>query len=539
MNESTNAHKKKSKAKQLPEVIDVSWDLSELPSSQHRAGLAGLVMMAEFWRGWPSKKGVCSVVRCDHKGATLHVDSVGLQSLFDLTYAATTEEVLTKQAWANTEPKRTTTVVVRSEGKKGVVEKEENRFVYDVVVPAGLLLQELEVGGEHERPWLKLWRDFVWGVLRGIPATRGPYKERAEGIQSDDGEKTFSTLASEPKSDAPLSSSLYLGAQDSNAEGVGFQDVAQQQVLLHFWTFVTRIYIPSALDKDGKSQFSGFALAIPDVADLRAFVDDVRHDIKSRGSKLAGFRPAEAVIDLAAEAGVDVLARLEKRLESVEGGRDVNDLVVGVDVIHCEKEGNNIRTRSVLRIDPKLDLQDEYRRVKGQYWSPIFRRRRIANVLAGAPWWTGFARTVETTRFDHIFDDKKFFCRDAREAFLEQGTTEMTEQQQKSIEQIVYAATQAYVLGKVSSKHGLRWADISADGVAKEEYGQKKSKVAKDAFLAVRSRSGADFVSYFVSTICSVPQHMGQDAYLRLSAELMSAPEKIRTLTLLALSACG
>ena len=114
-----------------------------------------------------------------------------------------------------------------------------------------------------------------------------------------------------------------------------------------------------------------------------------------------------------------------------------------------------------------------------------------------------------------------------------------TERQPLDVEKLVYNAVQSYVLGRVKSKAGLTWGEAKQDERKKVEYSGVKAKIAREAFLAVRSRTGDDFVDYFVGTLCSVPQRGGEDMYLALSRALLAETAKIRTLTLLALSAMG
>ncbi len=74
---------------------------------------------------------------------------------------------------------------------------------------------------------------------------------------------------------------------------------------------------------------------------------------------------------------------------------------------------------------------------------------------------------------------------------------------------------------------------------AEKDYNEKKDKIAREAFLAVRSRTGADFVTYFTGTLCSVSQRVGHEGYLELARALGDdrEVERVRSLTLLALSA--
>ena len=109
----------------------------------------------------------------------------------------------------------------------------------------------------------------------------------------------------------------------------------------------------------------------------------------------------------------------------------------------------------------------------------------------------------------------------------------------ETLEHLVYKRVQAYVLGKTERKYDLAWAEVMGKPLLEDEYRKKREKVGRDAFLAVRSRTGADFVAYFTSTICSIPQHASEQSYLELARALMDPAdiERVRSLTLLALSA--
>jgi CRISPR-associated protein Cmx8 len=114
------------------------------------------------------------------------------------------------------------------------------------------------------------------------------------------------------------------------------------------------------------------------------------------------------------------------------------------------------------------------------------------------------------------------------------------EADQTGLEELIYQAVRTYVFRRLASKYGLEWDSAKAAAAAwKHDYEEKKSKVARDAFLAVRSRTGTDFIAYFTSTICSVPQHLGDQGYLAIAHAFNDADqiERIRSLTLLALSA--
>lgn len=524
-------------------AISVRWNLAELPSSQHKAGLAGLAISVGYLQRKPDRAGVCEIEAIDPGGLTLKVDRVGMQSLFDDIYAASLAEqefnkpFQNKTSKAEVPAKRTfeRTVV----DKKGV-EKTKTVYVYDQVVPRGGIIDEWDAAPAGvPKLWLKLWRDLVWKTLRGIPATREPYECRAEGRAATDGVDAWDELAHEPAASVPLPSTYYLGAQASTAENVLFRDIARMRVLLHFWPFVVAIYVPAVVDREGSRDFVGYALAVPDIVDLEGFVTDWAKVARERGTDPSGYVPRDAVVDLAAEAGLDLGRRAFEIIARREGVAATRPWLNAVDVFHVEKDGNNVRVRSVSRLDLHRERVDAYAGVRLAYWSAEFRRRRVINIIEGRAWWDGFARLCAVTSEELTIKESKF-RHDCRIAFTGVEMSETANDNEKTLEHLIYQAIRAYVFGRLASKYKLSWDSALAANLAwKKEYEDKKEKVAREAFLAVRSRTGADFVGYFTSTICSVPQRLNERAFLEVARALHDERqvERVRSLTLLALSA--
>jgi len=111
-----------------------------------------------------------------------------------------------------------------------------------------------------------------------------------------------------------------------------------------------------------------------------------------------------------------------------------------------------------------------------------------------------------------------------------------------TLEQLIYRIVGTYIRGKLDSKHELTWDKVKEcadDSKERKEYNEKKLKIGKEAFFAVRSRTGADFVDYFSGTLCSVPHRLGEANYAIVARALLDEDSiaTVRTLTLLALSA--
>jgi CRISPR-associated protein Cmx8 len=184
---------------------------------------------------------------------------------------------------------------------------------------------------------------------------------------------------------------------------------------------------------------------------------------------------------------------------------------------------------------------DEDARLRGVYWSPVFRRRRLLNLVAGRPWFWKFGDLLSASRWETT-TGSHHFRRDAREAFerVEEIMAEKKDAEGRAtLESLMYRLVGQYVARKVKSKHGKTWEEVKDDARQKHEYDEACEKVARDAFLGVRSRTGPDFVEYFPSTLGSVPHHLAEADFAVVSRALLSDTDTVRALTLLALSARG
>ena len=558
------AKAKNKKTVEKPDVLELDYQLAELPSSQHRAGLAGLVLMVNWLKKQPAEKrqGTCEITRIDECGATLKINESGLADLFNQVYAASKEEQLRDQVLKNKQKetipplREETRTITDDKGKT----KEKTSYIYEVIVPRGAFLAnesyDKSFDGKNGH-WIKLWRDLVWGIFRGVPATRSPYEDRATGKPATDAVDVWENLLEPAEYTVDLPSTYFIGAQAANAENVPFKDRARFQYLLHFWQFIAQIYVPAIINNEGKRDFVGYALAIPDVAELKSFCDDFPQMMRERGIELSGYRPRDCVVDLAVESALDLMRRLQERLGVKEGGKNISDLILGVDVVHLEKQGNNVRLLSSSRLDPDQPMIDRYSNWRGRLWDATFRRQRLLNLVNERKKWTdGFDVIFGKLSYEQTINSKNF-RHDARESFaefippknqnneedfvteinLENETT--TETTAITTEYAIYQLVGTYLSKKLKGKYDLEWNTVK--GTPKEkDYRENKEKIARDAFLAIRSRSNEkDFIEYFVSTICSVSQHLNQQSYLKVAEELFTRTEDIRTLTMLALSARG
>jgi CRISPR-associated protein Cmx8 len=388
--------------------MQLTWALDELPSAQHKTGLVGLLLLLRWLLGVGKRRrrGVVRIVTLDSAKLTVEFDQEGLTWLFDEAYAAESIETERDTAFKDVEPLR---VVEREQVDSKKVDKKSGKpvvkkvkkFVYPIVQPQGALLVENDPKG-NDGAWIKLWRDFVWGVLRAVPATRAPYNARAAKEDAGDAEALWHALARGGERSIELPSTYFVGAQAVTAENVAFRDRERFQFLLHFWPFAVGIAVPTTMDREGKSRFVGFALSFPDVADLQLFAEEYERVLANRTADVAAYLPRQAVLDLPAEGGLQFLHSLRERLKVAESKKLTSDLVFGVDVFHLEREGNNVRTRSFARIEPTEVQQDEYERIRASFRDPLFRRQLLQNLIERREWTSGFDRLFSTMPSTHF-----------------------------------------------------------------------------------------------------------------------------------------
>jgi CRISPR-associated protein Cmx8 len=560
------------KTKEKPaavEILTLDYQLAELPSSQHRAGLAGLVLIHRWLEHNSDFRqkiddGMICKISPSSEGAKIEINQLGLESLFNEIYAATSELTIETKLRTN---KKGEEIQPEEINEEDIIDKKTNQpkidkatgevqkkiiYRYPVAIPKGSFLADSQYDKSSDGKnglWIKLWRDVVWSILRGVPATRKPFESRATGDYKQDAGIVWQELSKSETLVVDLPSTYFLGTQASNAEAIPFKDRARYQFLLHFWLFAAQIYIPQVIktkkDKESKQHveqrdFIGYAIAIPDVTDLKRFCDRFLVQLGKRGIEKSGYRPRDAVVDLVAESGLDLISRLSDQLTAKTGEQSISRTLLGVDVIHAEKQGNNVRLLSFQRIDPDEPTINKYKIIKESYWSCAFRRQRLLNLVSNRPWYMGFDTLLCTMPYEQSIEND-YFRHDASEAFNTEGeimSDSNTDNKTRNIDKIVFDLVKGYVFTKLRVKYQMEWSKVKDDPEQKKKYEDNKEKIAKDAFLAVRSRSEqSDFINYFTSTLCSVPQFLNAEEYSLLTQLLYADVERIRTLTMLALSA--
>ncbi|MBD2598366.1 type I-MYXAN CRISPR-associated protein Cmx8 [Nostoc spongiaeforme FACHB-130] len=534
--------------------LKLEYKLAELPSAQHRAGLAGLVLMVQYLRDtqpWFKQRegAVLELQNLNEFGVTLLLNLQGLQALFDLTYQAFSEVRSTETKIKKYDRVEEDEVPDKKDKTKT---KRILKYFYTVTTPQGAFLADWDKSNDSSERglWIKLWRNMLWQIVRGVPATRNSFNHRVNGAAySQDVQDIWSELQ-QPNKITGQSGNYYLGAMATNSEYVRTQDKVRYQFLLHFWVFVAQIYCPAILDKDGNREPTGYALAIPDVANLKNFCRVFPKVLRNRNIKQWRYLPREAVIDLPEEGALDLLLLLRDRIARETGDQEIRRLILGVEIIHAEKVGNNIKIRSISIVSPTRECLDKYQIIKTSYLCPWFRKQRLINLLrqqtdeeelySNLPKiqpWSDFDAVL--SRIPRTWLQNYTFNHDARNLF----ETEIGIKMKKEIRDyalIVYNVCQGYVIGKLENKYKIRWHNSKKcyfqdkKQIPQADGDDKKKKIANEAFLAVRSRTDTTaFIDYFVSTLYPFVK---KDEFVNFADVLFNHTNEIRALTLLALS---
>jgi CRISPR-associated protein Cmx8 len=401
------------------EVI-LEFDPHMLPTAQHRAGLAGLLLTIKSLE----RRGVTPRPRYTydvHGSVMLSLTEDSLQSLLDCVYAATTETL-----WVRTARKKNGEVVepldqrLRVENVAGGKTKTIGEYAYESVVPAGTTL----VDSGMPAAWLKLWRDTVWRVLRAIPTTRGPYNARAAGKPVKESSDIWKAIGK--GSTADVKGHMYLGAQETTADGVPYRGRASENLLLHFWPLVMGLGVVVALSIDRgqvKSEQTGFVITVPDVHDLEGFCEDFGASTAQLDGQTHAYfkdRPQASVLAVPQEGGLDYLARIAAVAKARATGRSYATSLSGTEVYYMKTGGQQPRLAAVARMDVTRDVLERYESVSTSRQTPEFRRQLITNVLDRAPWYRSFNRIFDDLPDALFIGSGQWFSADADRMFKQQ-----------------------------------------------------------------------------------------------------------------------
>ncbi len=563
---------KKTAKPAAPTSIDVRYDLRDLPSAQHKAGLAGLLLQIENMRDrqgvgqLPSDREIPEVIEQTATTAVVRFTERSAQDLFDDLYAAQTVEVRSKSKWQGA-------AEVRQETNPNPGPDEPKRwFIYETVQPEGHFLRNYSEGDKE--PWHKLWRDMIYAVPRNKPTTRQAYKSRAADRPTKEGSEAWKALLAREMARAKgtyatteLAGSLMLAVQAVTAEAVPFEDRVETQLLLHFWILTARVFVPQRVDADGKSEFVGYALAIPEVGDLGKFCRRYKKLLEQLDAKKNLFRPAGAVIALPEQGPLEFLENLDRLTAEKVLAERTADYLAGVEFFHMVVAGNNVKLKAHGRIPVEAGLIEKYGEIRRDFHNPEVVAGLILALLRDRPWfaeldtpihereWSYFVHSTQERRrtppamIGFAWEvDRNFqglFAANRNHPISEGHAMTQPDAPPDAVDAIIYDLVRVYVRERACARAGVKpddkdWWTRTAD---------ERRDVCAKLFLEFRSRHGDEFVAYFTDTIASVAQWLDEDRFLIVSRALMCpfAPhdgpgrprtrDDVKTLTMLALAA--
>jgi len=560
-------------AKDTTNII-VEFELFELPTAFHKAGLAGLVLLIESLKQRHQLDEESARYELTPTAGRFVFTKSLLQALMNDLYDAQTVEVKVKSKWQGATPVRMEEITEEIDGKS----KKVKLFVYEQVQPKGNFFANVFEG--EKEAWLKLWRDMIWNIPRGRPTTRIPFNNMAAGKPSGEGEAAWAALLKTEKTRAKnafhtekLSSALFPGAQAVNAEGIPFEGRAEQNLLLHFWPLTALLYVPQIVNRDGAVEFAGYTLAVPEVSDLPRFIEDYPRLLHNLKPDRRGYRPAGAVIDIAAEGALAFLDHLASITDGKVKTSGLRYSVKSVEYLHLVKEGNNIKTMAARRLASSKEMIQQYHELvtphleSVRYRHPLFRRGLLLALLDNLEWHQPFSKilsTYDSTLFlrqprkseesdrkgpPQFANDAARKLRDVTRLFtqyLERMKSMPDAQKQATpLAVIVNRVVRNYIKARAKEKTQIdpekyKSAEGKLDhGALPKEFNEAKQKLALGLMLEFRSRKEQAFVDHFASTFFSVTQRISDRDQLEL-ADALTNPERsedLKTLTLLSLSA--
>lgn len=460
-----------SKKKADPEQVSLTFDLHDLPTAQHRAGLAGLILQIDSMGPTKNRRDPRSIPVIDEASltptrVTITFTRESMQGVFDdLYFAELVDLKLPGPKKAKGGGQIPWDAIEETVDRKGTTHK---RYVYKngSVSPRSPCLTTY-LSEDASEDYLLLWRRMLWSIPRGgnnIRA-RAPFNDRANDRRCGEGTMAWKQVVEQKRKEgqsqhiiARVTGALMLGVQASTAELVPSEGRVDHNLLLHFWQLVVLTFVPMLVNrKEKKTEQVGYVLAIPDVADLVEFQEIFKALLAASQGSTDGRTPSMARLDLPEQAGLEVYQRLQEgrgeertgagssgprsnrvvapptAIDLAERSRSFRELaaarasfgmassVRAVETYHMIKLGNNIKLLSFSRVIGRTGLVEGYSNIKRYYRSPLFRAAMMRGLIRAEWWHLGMGELFSRYPWGFFIpteDSPKFlpqFGRDARE----------------------------------------------------------------------------------------------------------------------------
>lgn len=372
--------------------VTISWSLFDLPTAQHKAGLAGLyAYVTELPKIAPDEQDYPSVVSVSPSSLKIRFSEATFKTLFNDLYAGQWEE--DRPVKKKLDKESASIKLKRVEEKDG-----EKLYVYERLIPRANFIRYMRDNNPND-PWVKLWQSAVRRVLRAGGGTEKIFSE--PNTKAYDNSKELkklwqdllktSTKATPKNVDVPTA--VYVGAEGTNAERIKFKGDITHNLLLHFWCLMSPVYPLRMVEftKKEKAKFSykGFVWVIPEVADLKKFDALSKKFLINRKPEVKGRFPAQSIIDLRGEGVLVYLhALIQQKVKGLEAA------IASMDIYHLDKRGNNVKMLAAENMpfaDAKKRMGKYQRIVEGKHHF-LFKKLLLDNLLNGDAWYQNFAK---------------------------------------------------------------------------------------------------------------------------------------------------
>ncbi|MCW5202302.1 type I-MYXAN CRISPR-associated protein Cmx8 [Desulfobulbus sp. US4] len=505
-------------------VLTLHYRLFDLPSAQHKAGLAGLLVMIKSMQ----RRGLeplPEIRDLSPTGVTIFLTCESLQRLYDDFFASQRNK----------------------EGK--IVPKAE--FLESMGMPP---------------LWSSLWRDIITRVLRaGAPAQMRAFRDRSTPEKPPsqwDWEKMWEHLTTDER--VEINGTDMIGIESINAQRVKYVAPPQEALLLTFWPVVSLPYVTQKLTtlksrrvQDYYFSYYAYVMVIPEVSCLDDFVQKIFKLYPQSLDDAAPGKapwPAQAVISTAKEAALLFASRQYGGINTFP----ILDMVSSLHIIHLKygKGSPDIINDSAVVLT--RSLVNDYSKVVSGYFNPLFKKQLIENLFMRQVWYHGmyalFANYPKEFFIQCPESPKKIygFFRDVKRKFFfiyqytqedMEGRVKAEENKEDLLALRIRSLVRQYIRQKAKRKSRMVSKGFQKDESGRirylKTYREAVENVCMDIFLAMRGRQDQYFVEYFTETLRSVPQYLSNNDFQLISQALNNEWDKVKTLSMLAVSACS
>lgn len=355
-----------------------------LPTVQHKAGLGGLAFLLRYLEG----KENAPDFSLSGGELSLTLTPASLSRLMEELYRSvivvrTSQNKPKGDYWEETvdlgdgKPKKTF---------KYRDSRPSGRWLYDGLKPGA---EEAIADGSDD--WHKLWQDSLWQTFRGIPATRKVFDtEAGKKKLVDEFWKAFEKSDSGKPITLEIASTIYVGAQAQNPEGIGFEGTPEEVFLLHFAQVLAQPYKVVGVDSQGGTVWPGVIWVFPAPRNLKFFVTDCKLFLSGKKLQDPDFR-GRSRVTIPQEAALGMLSDDALGLSLREAGQ------IGIDgalCTHLNKEGKNINLYASTFLPSEPKLINQYKSIVAEVKSHPLRKLCLENLLKGRPLYSGVSQLL-------------------------------------------------------------------------------------------------------------------------------------------------